>query len=177
VSSGATANLTYGNIRYGGYYWCGVNCYGYNTELFLQGTASATLNHTIIHESFGVAISATGNSGTTSLTIGDSTIQNNNSTGINIDNTGTYVLSVNRTIIQNNPTGIYLSGSSISATVNHCNIFGNSSLGINNLTPSLVDATQNWWGDASGPAPSGTGNGVSGNVTVSPWLTAPEVLP
>jgi hypothetical protein len=177
VSSGAATNLTYASIRYGGFYYCGVYCYGNNTELFLQGNATATLSHTIIHESFGQALSASGNSSITSLTVEDSTIQDNSYNGINIDNSGTYILSISRTIIQNNSTGIYLTGSNINAMVNHCNIYANTILGINNLTASIVDATQNWWGDASGPAPSGTGNGVSGNVTVMPWLTSPEVLP
>jgi len=37
------------------------------------------------------------------------------------------------------------------------------------------DATNNWWGDASGPGPVGPGSGdnVSNNVTYDPWLMAP----
>jgi plastocyanin len=176
VSAGGTTSLTYTNLLYGGWYWCGVNCYGNNTTLVLQGTASATISHSILRDSNGLGMVASGNSGTTWLTISDSTIEDNNSTGIDIANSGTYTLTINRSIIRNNTTGINLSGG-ISATVNHCNIYGNSGLGINNLTPSIVDATDNWWGSDTGPAPSGTGNGVSTNVNYTPWLTAPESLP
>lgn len=41
-----------------------------------------------------------------------------------------------------------------------------------------VNATDNWWGNASGPYhsttnPNGTGNAVSDNVLYEPWLTEP----
>ena len=146
ITSGGTLSLTYANIYYGGFYWCGVSCYGNNVALLLQGNASASLNHTIIRDSNGMALSASGNSGTTSLTIEDSTIEDNGANGIDISNAGSYTLTVNRTIIRNNSTGIHLSGGSINAAIHHCNITSNSVLGLNNLTPSLVDATLNWWG-------------------------------
>jgi Ca2+-binding RTX toxin-like protein len=43
------------------------------------------------------------------------------------------------------------------------------------LTGGTLDATCNWWGDASGPGPVGPGSGalVSPNVDYDPWLTAP----
>ena len=44
---------------------------------------------------------------------------------------------------------------------------------------ATVDATNNWWGDATGPYhpttnSSGTGNEVSDNVDYDPWLQAPS---
>jgi parallel beta-helix repeat protein len=64
--------------------------------------------------------------------------------------------------------------------INHNSIFGNSGYGVyyeNNLSDEEVidvDATLNWWGDASGPLhaisnPGGLGNAVSDNVLFDPW--------
>lgn len=55
----------------------------------------------------------------------------------------------------------------------HCNnIAGNDLLGVYNNAAQVVDATINWWGDASGPSGAGSGSGdaVSGNVDYSLWL-------
>ncbi len=51
-------------------------------------------------------------------------------------------------------------------------LVGNGSAGLTNQNASVVDARQNWWGDPSGPAGIGPGNGdaVLGNVLFDPWL-------
>jgi hypothetical protein len=57
------------------------------------------------------------------------------------------------------------------------NIYGNIQAGIDNLSAVLVDATGDWWGDPSGPAPQGKGNAVRGKVNFSGWLASPALPP
>jgi hypothetical protein len=58
-------------------------------------------------------------------------------------------------------------------TVHGNTISGNHRDGVNNATPVVVDATNNWWGTPTGPAHvsnvGGTGNAVTDNVTFTPW--------
>jgi len=60
-------------------------------------------------------------------------------------------------------------------------ISNNTNMGMWNLDTTIVDATSNWWGDASGPYhptsnPGGTGDRVSDNVEFDPWLELPPVI-
>jgi len=59
-------------------------------------------------------------------------------------------------------------------TVNFNNIAGNSRSGVRNEGGETLDATKNWWGDASGPGGVGPGDGddISSKVLYSPWLGA-----
>jgi len=52
------------------------------------------------------------------------------------------------------------------------NIYRNRDYGVSKAYSPPVDATGNWWGDASGPSGVGPGSGdaVSGNVTYALWL-------
>jgi len=61
-------------------------------------------------------------------------------------------------------------------SINRNDITGNMEYGVYNGVESMVDATLNWWGDASGPSGVGPGAGdaVSGNVDFRPWLTNPK---
>jgi parallel beta-helix repeat protein len=54
------------------------------------------------------------------------------------------------------------------------NNFENVSIGVQNVTGTVVDARLNWWGDLSGPGPIASGSGVmvSADVLFCPWLTA-----
>jgi hypothetical protein len=62
-------------------------------------------------------------------------------------------------------------------TVNFNNIADNSFSGVRNEGGETLDATRNWWGDASGPSGEGPGQGdaVTGDVDFEPWLGAPPV--
>jgi len=77
------------------------------------------------------------------------------------------------TISNNDDSGIYVcGGSTLEAHFN--SIIGNSQCGVLNDGGGMVDATYNWWGDASGPLhqtnPLGRGNAVAGDVDFKPWL-------
>jgi hypothetical protein len=82
------------------------------------------------------------------------------------------------TISNNDDSGIYVcGGSTLEAHFN--SIIGNSQCGLLNDGGGMVDATYNWWGDASGPLhqtnPLGRGNAVAGDVDFKPWLGAAPV--
>jgi hypothetical protein len=83
------------------------------------------------------------------------------------------------TIADNYDVGIWVcDDSTVEAHFN--NIVDNSEIGVEGGGIVTVDATRNWWGDASGPYheslnPDGMGNGVSGNVDFEPWLEAEVV--
>ena len=79
--------------------------------------------------------------------------------------------------ITENEVGIRASAPSETTNITNNNIFGNSSYGIYNGTSmSMLNAINNWWGDASGPGGVGPGSGdaVSDNVDYEPWLVAPS---
>ena len=73
--------------------------------------------------------------------------------------------------------GVYCENSAPQIHFN--NIEGNAECGVHNETPDTqVDATENWWGDVSGPFhpdlnPTGQGNCVSDGVIFDPWLLEP----
>jgi len=85
------------------------------------------------------------------------TVKGNNFTG---NRQGIYVFDT-----QTELTGI---------TVNFNTIAGNSWHGLWNDGGETLNATKNWWGDASGPSRAGPGDGddVSPKVLYSPWLGA-----
>ncbi len=76
-----------------------------------------------------------------------------------------------------NSLGIYVFDTQTTLTgitVNLNNIAGNSWYGVWNEGGETLDATKNWWGDASGPGKVGPGDGddISSKVLYSPWLGA-----
>jgi hypothetical protein len=68
----------------------------------------------------------------------------------------------------------YLAGPQ--AVVNTNNLTRSAQFGVRNLSGYVIDATDNWWGDASGPAcdtTCGSGDSVSTNVAFAPARPTP----
>ena len=118
---------------------------------------------------------------------GGNALTDNGDYGYYIYTQGDGDITINLTgeTITGQDTGVYVedtagesSSSSYSVSIQSSDISGNASYGVNNTVDTFdVDATANWWGDASGPYEattntSGTGNEVSNNVDYSPWWGA-----
>jgi len=85
-------------------------------------------------------------------------------------------ISITSNIITNNTMGIIALDGIFNNGLNiHDNdISNNTYYGINNNINTIINATNNWWGNISGPFnsinnPTGTGVNVSENVTYWPW--------
>ena len=95
---------------------------------------------------------------------------------------GDITVDLDHETITGHDTGVYIedtaggaSTSSYSISITESNIYGNTSYGINNTVVGLtVDATNNWWGDPSGPHHSpGEGDPVSDGVDYTSWQDQP----
>ncbi len=86
-------------------------------------------------------------------------------------------IEINNSTITDNIIGLLISEDQESQVVIHnSEIYNNQEGGIENFGPIQVDATNNWWGDNSGPFhptlnPQGLGNSVSDNVLFDPWIS------
>ena len=94
-----------------------------------------------------------------------------NSNNLHLNNYGVGAWSAGRTPIASNQ-------------INFNNIDGNTGFGVNNFDSVVIDATNNWWGHASGPSGEGgrknkagkiigKGDAVSLHVNWDPWLSHP----
>jgi parallel beta-helix repeat protein len=102
-------------------------------------------------------------------------IQNSNcpQTGIHLDSSNPEIIGNN--IRDDAGDGIGCENGA-NPVVQKNNITNNTGFGLNNIDSSVnIDAQENWWGDASGPAGAGPGAGdeVSENVDFSNWRTEP----
>lgn len=154
----------------------GIHCWGSSPEPFEGNTIknnSAQYGGGIsLYESHSTVI--TGN-------LIDSNTATNNGGGICSDHS-TPLITEN-TIINNSAqlgAGIhtYSMFTPYSPTVNQNNISGNVEYGVFNQTVvHTTEATNNWWGDSTGPYhptanPSGQGDWVSDRVNFEPWLSS-----
>jgi len=84
--------------------------------------------------------------------------------------------TITNSILKDNYHGLVAKGAS-NPTINYCDIYQISGLGVKNVDKSFViDAEDNWWGNDTGPThsgnPGGTGVEVTDAVDYDPWLGA-----
>jgi hypothetical protein len=134
----------------------------YGIEVGMGGVATITGN--TITNCLGVASS----DGSTSAAILVTTYYGSGTTATITGNT-----------LTGNTGGIavgYDSSDTSTVVAHNNNIYGNTDFGIDTTSTTVtVDATNNWWGDASGPGGvgPGSGDGVSDYVNYDPWLDDP----
>jgi parallel beta-helix repeat protein len=96
--------------------------------------------------------------------------------------TGVYFYNVSTLTVQDNDitncadNGVYVEGDQNDCTLTNNRFVSNGNYGVDNNTPTVLDAENNWWGDATGPNhpstnPGGLGDEVSDTVDYNPWLT------
>jgi len=96
---------------------------------------------------------------------------------------GGLIVTITNNTISGWQYGIRLDGAQVDATgsrANANNISGNDVFGVYNGGTGTLNATCNWWGDASGPYqpttnPQGKGDSVSDKVVFTPWVAVPTV--
>ena len=90
-------------------------------------------------------------------------------------------LDISNATITGNDIGVFLENFPGTATISNSTISGNST-GVDNDGALQVEASGNWWGDASGPdgggnPSAGNGDEVAGNVNVLPFLARTPTMP
>ena len=161
----ANSEMDYCIVEYGGTNGGNIN---------LHGWAGLKLSHSILRKSSNNGVYQY-SSGT--LTITDSEIRDNDKYGLYLSSATSNIS--NSVIKENYEGGIY---SSSSPTINHNYIYNNANYGINNVSVSIINAKNNWWGDVTGPLddnddrktggwynPYGQGNKVTSYVDYSEW--------
>ena len=162
------------------------------TRLLIANGGSATFEQVLIRYAgggvYGQSQESIRNNGTLSLL--NTTLEYSADTALRMNDGTLFVLSSQ---FINNPTGILLGTTTIGAEIldsdflmnstglnfggnfapeiNNCIFEGNTAWGLYNSTGIMVTAEYNWWGNASGPNPPGTGDAIYGLVDADPWLT------
>ncbi|MBU1670296.1 MAG: right-handed parallel beta-helix repeat-containing protein, partial [Actinobacteria bacterium] len=79
-------------------------------------------------------------------------------------------VSLTYNALSRNTIGVRARFGSAGVVLRSNTIAGNVTFGVQNNDTAQLDATYNWWGDNSGPAPGGTGDAIDGDVVFDPWL-------
>ena len=156
---------------------------GYNVWNVTTSAPIAISGGTVTGGDYGVFVNNfegySANANNTAIKVDGVTILDSTIAGVYVkdspDNTNgaTVYANIQNSMIDTDATGILVDGADATAKANNSSIAGNTTIGVNNATTTVMDATNNWWGAASGPGPVGPGSGdqVSTYVNFSPWLT------
>lgn len=145
--------------------------------------SSFTMTNSLIHHNSSDGMRIYGG---TDIQIINSTIKENKWDGIWIVEDAPTIISIENSNLIGNNIGIHAhmeTGSSVE--IHNSDISGNTSYGIRNRDEIVINAQNNWWGDASGPYdnsnnsndptglynPYGLGNEVTDWVNYGDWLT------
>jgi uncharacterized protein YjdB len=163
VSAGGTLNLTQSQLRYAG---TGVTASGAGATVHLEGSTIDHVRTAIEDDNAGP------------LTVNASTISpgvdpNIGFTqGISVTSQPTPVFpTITATSIANATQGVTVGG--VANLTVALSTFSQLGGGIRNVGTGTVKATRDWWGNPSGPAPTGTGTPISGAVSAHPWCLDP----
>jgi hypothetical protein len=197
VGDGGIASLDYTEIHYGGGSWWWAPASGEARHfggLRKDSTGTLTLTNSLITQSAGNGLRIVNSSSTaqisnlhifdnagwgllvesssSNLMLASSLIDHNGAGGISLNNPGATVHVYSSTIVANTGVGIWLGNETpaeIGGTdVNGNNIYGNTTLQLQNASVISVDASNNWWG-INPPDYSG----IAGNVNTSSPLSGP----
>jgi hypothetical protein len=144
-------------------------------------TASVTMNLSdvaVSEATTGILVQGFSPAITAAVSLTKSTVKKNGN-GLSIQSNGVLTSATLNAFTKNSNDGILIAAGAGPIGTIMCNTFkGNGHAGLENQSPSLVNAEKNFWGDPSGPTnpanPGGKGDKVIGNVDFSPWATSAD---
>jgi RHS repeat-associated protein len=141
---------------------------------FASTSSASTLNYVVVrYGGSGSYGSIYLNGGAPSIS--NSIISYSSNHGLYVS--GASPILMNNTFMSNGNSGVYATNLANPVIQNNL-IYSNTQYGVNNASTGVtIDATNNWWGSATGPThssnPGGTGDRVSNGINFTPWLTSP----
>ena len=154
---------------------CEINNNG-NNGVLVSKIHGVTISDSMIHDNMRYGISLTDVDGST---ISTNFIQRNHLAGLSISN-GSSDATVTLNNFTENENGISIHDSPPMVEIHANDIDGNIVYGITaeDTVDIVVGATENWWGDPTGPYHTvlnqeGLGNAVSSKVSFHPWIGRP----
>ncbi len=152
------------------------NIYNISNPVWTDGisiasnSANVTVNNNIITGPFndaGIYTSAGMAGGP--VTITNNTVTGASANGILLNSPFTQTVTGNT--VSGATVGIQVTTTATTAPIIKKNSISGNTTGLSNTSANVVDATNNWWGSATGPGSVGPGQGdnVSANVNYQPW--------